>query len=267
MFPVIFQLGPLTIYSFGAFMALAALAAAWVVKREFARCKYDPDLASTLVFAAAIGGLVGARLLYIVEEWQGFVAAPLNYILTGAGFTWYGGFFGGVAAVSWLLRKNNIPWLIGADMTTPALALAYGVGRMGCHFAGDGDWGAVTTVPWGVAYTKAIVGWADPNTGVPYAPGVVVHPTPIYEFLQGALVFAILWSLRRKNLAAGTITWLYLILAGLMRFLVEFWRINPSVGFGFSEAQWISLLLVIIGVVMIVLRPPRGRLETMRVAR
>lgn len=147
MYPIIFQLGPLTIYSFGAFMALAALTAAWVVKRELQRCHYETELASTLVFAAALGGLLGARLLFIVEEWQGFIAAPMNYILTGAGFTWYGGFFGGVAAVSWVLKKNNIPWLVGADMTVPALALAYGVGRLGCHFAGDGDWGAVTTVP------------------------------------------------------------------------------------------------------------------------
>jgi len=257
MYPIIFHLGPLTIYSFGAFMALAALTAAWVVKCELKRCGYDPELASTLVFAAAFGGLVGARLLFIIDEWPSFLAAPMSYLLTGAGFTWYGGFFGGVAAVSWVLKKNKIPWLVGADMTVPALALAYGVGRIGCHFAGDGDWGAVTTVPWGVAYTKAIVGWADPTTGIPYGPGVVVHPTPIYEFLQGVLVFAILWSLRKKGLAPGTITWLYLILAGLMRFIVEFWRINPSLGFGFSEAQWISLLLVPMGIVMLVMRPPR----------
>jgi len=267
MYPIIFQLGPLTIYSFGAFMALAALAAAWVVRSELQRRGHDAELASTMVFAAAIGGLIGARLLFIVEEWQGFLAAPKNYILTGAGFTWYGGFFGGVAAVSWVLKKNKIPWLIGADMTTPALALAYGVGRIGCHFAGDGDWGAVTTVPWGVAYTKAIVGWADPNTGIPYPPGVLVHPTPIYEFLQGVFVFAVLWSLRKKGLAAGTIAWLYLILAGLMRFIVEFWRINPVIGLGFSEAQWLSLLLVVIGIVMLVMRPPRTRLETGGVAR
>jgi phosphatidylglycerol:prolipoprotein diacylglycerol transferase len=257
MYPILFQLGPLTIYSFGAFMAVAALAAAWVVKCELKRYRYDSELASTLVFAAAFGGLVGARLLFIVEEWQGFLAAPMHYIFTGAGFTWYGGFFGGVAAVSWVLRKNKIPWLVGADMTVPALALAYGIGRLGCHFAGDGDWGAVTTVPWGVAYTKAIVGWADPTTGIPYASGVVVHPTPIYEFLQGLFVFAILWSLRKKGLAVGTITWLYLILAGLMRFIVEFWRINPSLGFGFSEAQWFSMLLVGFGVLMLCLRPAR----------
>jgi phosphatidylglycerol:prolipoprotein diacylglycerol transferase len=248
MYPIIFQFGPITIYSFGAMMALAALTAAWVVHSELKRYGYNPELASTMVFAAAIGGLIGARLLFIVEEWQGFLATPWRYIFTGAGFTWYGGFFGGAAAGLWVAKKNRIPALVGLDIAAPALALAYGVGRIGCHVAGDGDWGAVTDVPWGVAYTNAIVGWADPNTGIPYPPGVRVHPTPIYEFLQGVLVFAILWTLRKKNLAPGTMAWLYLILAGLARFVVEFWRINPQVGFGLSEAQLFSLLLMAIGV-------------------
>lgn len=252
MYPILFQFGPLTIYSFGAFMALAALCAGWVVRAGLRRYQYDPELASTIVFAAAIGGLAGARILFIAEEWQGFVAAPWKYIFTGAGFTWYGGFFGGAAAGLWVARKNKIPALLGLDIAAPALALAYGVGRIGCHVAGDGDWGAVTDVPWGVAYKNAIVGWADPNTGIPYAPGVVVHPTPIYEFVQSLLVFALLWSLRNKKLPVGTSAWLYLILAGLSRFVVEFWRINPVIGWGFSEAQWISLLLMALGSVLLV---------------
>jgi phosphatidylglycerol:prolipoprotein diacylglycerol transferase len=254
MYPILFQFGPVTIYSFGVFMALAALSAAWVVSVELKRYQYNPELASTIVFAAAIGGLIGARLLFIVEEWQSFLVSPWRYIFTGAGFTWYGGFLGGVAAVSWVVRKNKISWLVGADIAAPALALAYGVGRIGCHVAGDGDWGAVTNVPWGVAYTNAIVGWADPNTGVPYPAGVRVHPTPIYEFLQGVIVFAILWSLRKKGYAPGTMAWIYLILAGLSRFSVEFWRINPSLAFGLSEAQWFSLLFIGLGVVLLTAR-------------
>ena len=264
MYPVLFQLGPITIYSFGLFMALAALFAAWVVHSELKRYGYNPELASTMVFAAAVGGLIGARLLFIIEEWNNFLVAPLNYVFTGAGFTWYGGFFGGVAAVSWVVKKNKIPWLVGADIAAPALALAYGVGRIGCHVAGDGDWGKVTDVPWGVAYTNAIVGWADPTTGIPYPPGARVHPTPIYEFIGGVIVFAVLWFLRKKSLPPGMIAWLYLILAGLSRFVVEFWRINPALALDLSEAQLVSSLLMVLGLLLLFVQPGASRLEKAR---
>lgn len=247
MYPIIFQFGPITVYSFGAFMALAALSAAWVVYAELKRNGYNPDLSSTIVFAAAVGGLLGARLLFIVEEWGNFLRSPWDYIFTGAGFTWYGGFLGGALAVSWVVKKNKIPWLKAADMAAPALAVGYGVGRLGCHFAGDGDWGTVTTVPWGVAYTKAIIGWVNPLTGVPYPPGVRVHPTPIYEFIESAIIFAVLWSLRNKGFAPGTIFWLCLVLTGIARFVVEFWRVNPVLGLGLSEAQWFSIAMIIVG--------------------
>jgi phosphatidylglycerol:prolipoprotein diacylglycerol transferase len=193
-----------------------------------------------MIFAAVVGGLLGARLLFIVEEWSNFLHSPWGYIFTGAGFTWYGGFLGGVLAVSWVVRKNKIPWREAADIAAPALAIGYGVGRLGCHFAGDGDWGTVTDVPWGVAYRNAIVGW-------PYPPGVQVHPTPIYEFLESVAVFAVLWSMRKKELLPGTIFWLYLVLAGAARLVVEFWRVNPVVGFGLTEAQWFSIVMIVVG--------------------
>jgi phosphatidylglycerol---prolipoprotein diacylglyceryl transferase len=247
MLPILFQFGPLTIYSFGVFMALAAVAAAWVVHAELKRKGYDPELASTMVFAAAIGGLVGARILFIIEEWSNFLRSPWDFIFTGAGFTWYGGFLGGVLGVTWVVRKNNIPWLKAADIAAPALAIGYGIGRLGCHVAGDGDWGTVTNMPWGVAYTKAIIGWVDPATGVPYPPGVRVHPTPIYEFLESLIIFGILWAFRKKDYASGTMFWLYLVLTGLARLIVEFWRINPVLAFGLTEAQCFSVLMIIAG--------------------
>ena len=257
MYPVLFQIGPITIYSFGALMALAALSAAWVVHAELKRRERDPELASTMVFAAAIGGLIGARVLFILGDWSNFLSSPSSYILTGAGFTWYGGLLGGAAAVSWVAKKNKIPWLVAADIAAPALAVAYGVGRLGCHFAGDGDWGAVTDVPWGVAYTNAIIGWVDPMTGVPYPPGVRVHPTPIYEFLQSLMIFGVLWSVRTRGCGHGTIAWLYLVTAGFARFIVEFWRVNPILAFGLSEAQWISLFFMAIGLLMLISRRTR----------
>ena len=255
MSPILFRFGPLTIYSFGALMAIAALSAAWVVQAELKRKGYDPELASSLIFAAAVGGLIGARVLFIVEEWSNFLQNPWSYIFTGAGFTWYGGFLGGCFAVSWLARKHHVPWLNMADIAAPALAIAYGIGRLGCHIAGDGDWGTVTDLPWGVAYTRAIIGWVDPNTGVPYPPGVRVHPTPIYEFIQSLIVFAILWGLRKKGYASGTLFWLYLALAGCARVTVEFWRVNPIFAFGMTEAQWFGLAVMGVGLVQLAVRP------------
>ncbi len=251
MYPVLFRIGPFTVYSFGTFMAMAALCAAWLVWLELERYRYDPELASTMVFAAAIGGLAGARLLFILEEWSHFVQSPWEFIFSGAGFTWYGGVIGGALAVSWVVKRKGIPWLNAADICSPALALAYGIGRIGCHVAGDGDWGSVSNAPWAAAYTNAIIGWVDPRTGTPYPPGVRVHPTPIYEFIESLIIFSILWPLRKKGFVAGTIFWLYLVLAGLARFIVEFWRLNPVVGWGMTEAQWFSMILALLGVYLL----------------
>ena len=239
-------------------MALAALGAGWVVQLELKRYRYPADLASSMVMAAAVGGLVGARLFYIFDDWEGFVRSPLQFLITGAGFTWYGGLLGGLLAVTWFVRRKQIAWLDAADIAAPALALAYGIGRIGCHVAGDGDWGTVTTVPWGVAYTQAIVGWVNPLTGVPYPPGVLVHPAPIYELIQSVIVFGILWSARKKGYPKGTLFWLYLILAGLMRFVVEFWRVNTVLALGLTQAQWISLILILVGTSLVCIRGQRA---------
>ena len=163
---------------------------------------------------------------------------------------------GGALAVTWVVRRKGIPWLRAADISAPALAIAYGIGRIGCHVAGDGDWGTVTDVPWAVAYTNAIIGWVHPYTGMPYPAGVKVHPTSIYEFIQSILIFAVLWPLRKKSYPDGTIFWLYLILSGVARFVVEFWRVNPAVGLGMTEAQWFSGILIALGLwQMLRLRP------------
>ncbi len=255
MYPILFRLGPFTVYSFGTLMALAALVGGWVVWLELKRYHYNPEISSTMVFAAAVGGLLGARVLFIVEEWSSFVRSPWDFIFSGAGFTWYGGVVGGALAVTWLVRREGIPWLKAWDISAPALALAYGTGRIGCHVSGDGDWGIETNVSWGVAYTNAIIGWVHPITGIPYPPGVRVHPTPIYELIQSLVVFGILWPLRKKGYADGTIFWLYLILSGVARFTVEFWRVNPALALGMTEAQWFSLILLVVGCCLLYYQP------------
>jgi len=147
MYPVLFKIGPLTIYSLGVLWALGALAAASIVRLELKRYRYDPELAGTVVAAAAIAGLSGARLLFVLEEWNDFIRAPFEFIFSGAGFSWYGGLLAGAAVAAWVFKRHKIRLARAADIAAPALALGYGIGRIGCFLAGDATWGKVSDVP------------------------------------------------------------------------------------------------------------------------
>lgn len=244
MYPVLFQFGPITIYSYGVMMALGFLAAGWVLGKDLQRRGKDPNLASTFVLWAAVGGLIGARILFIVEEWRAFLSDPWPLVFTGSGFVWYGGLIGGVMGVSLCIRRYGLPWDEMMDAVAPAISLGHGIGRIGCHLAGDGDWGPPTTLPWGVAYTKAIVGWDFP-------PDVRVHPTPLYETAAYLLVFAFLWRRRTKSPEPGSQFGWYLVLASAARFFLEFVRVNPPWLVGLSQAQLISIFLVIAGAFLV----------------
>jgi phosphatidylglycerol---prolipoprotein diacylglyceryl transferase len=240
MYPIVLRVGPLTIYSYGLMMAVAFLTAGYLTGKELSRKGLDGEIASTMVLWAAVGGLVGARLLAIIDDWHGFVSDPLHSIFSGSGFVWYGGLIGGFIAVTWTIRRHGLPWLVAVDCIAPGLVLAHAIGRIGCQLAGDGDWGHETSLPWGMAYPNAIVGW-------PYPPGVRVHPAPLYELIAYTLIFVGLWSIRKRKHPDGTIFWLYLVLAPTARFLIEFVRVNPRVFLGLTESQFISIALVLIG--------------------
>jgi len=240
MIPDILHIGPVPIHLFGIFLALAFLAAGWAAGREFERKGYDPALASSAVVWGGVGGLLGARLWIVLDAWPEFVRAPWTFLVTGGGFVFYGGLLGGTLAVTLFFWREHIPWLAGADACAPAIALGQAIRRLGCQAAGDGDWGKETALPWGMAYPYAVVGWDKP-------PGVRVHPTPLYEAAAYAAIFALLWRRRREPAADGAILALYLVLSGAARFLVEFVRVNPRIAFGLTEAQLVSLTLVVVG--------------------
>jgi phosphatidylglycerol:prolipoprotein diacylglycerol transferase len=239
------QIGPITVYSFGVMMALAFVVSGVIVTKELGRKGCDPSLGSPLVFWAAVGGLLGARLWVIADDFGEFVRAPMSFVLTGAGFVWYGGLLGGLIAVSWFIHRHRLPWLLTTDCLAVALPLGHAIGRIGCQLAGDGDWGAETTLPWGMAYTDAIIGWQ-------YPPGVRVHPAPLYEAALYTLIFAILWRLRLRLSGGGALLGAYFVLSGIARFAVEFVRIEPRVLAGMTEAQLFSAAIVVAGTVMIV---------------
>jgi len=245
MIPDRLHIGPVPIHIFGLFLALGVLAAGWVVGKEFLRKGYDESLGSSVVTWAVVGGLLGARLWIIVDAWHEFLADPVKLLFSSGGFVWYGGLVGGALGASLVFRRNGVPWFRGADCIAPGLAVGQAIGRIGCQLAGDGDWGRPTTLPWGMAYPYAVVGWNEP-------PGVVVHPTPVYETIAYLLVFAFLWRRRHEPAPDGTQLAWYLVLACSARFVIEFVRVNPPVLFSLSQAQLMSLALVALGTARLV---------------
>jgi len=248
MYPVILRLGPLTIYSYGAMMAVAFLTATYLTGRELERRGFSAELASRLVLWAAAGGLMGARAWSVANDLQAFWERPFHTLFSGAGFVWYGGLAGGFVAVSGAIYRYGLPWRQTVDCIAPALSLAHGIGRIGCELAGDGDWGKPSTLPWAHSYPRAIIGWENWTAAAGYPPDVRVHPTPLYEALAYTVVFAILWGLRKRALSPGSLFWLYLVLAPAARFAIEYLRLNPAVLWGLTQAQLFSALLIAVGI-------------------
>src|SRR5271156_6220378 len=262
MIPVLFHQGPLTVYSFGLMMALGFLAADYVIRLECIRRGFDPEYSSSIVITAAVMGLIGSRLYAVLDDLPTYLADPKTIIFSGSGFVFYGGMIGGIFGAYLVSRWYKIGFGVTMDMCACALAIGQAIGRIGCQLAGDGDWGLPSTMPWAMAYPRAIVGWNSETvlklderyqlvSG--YFPGVRVHPAPIYETILYVGVFIILWSMRKTSRPPGRIMYWYLLLGGAARFLVEFVRINPRVFYMFSEAQLIGFAMMVIGGIGLIL--------------
>lgn len=214
----------------------AFLSALFILRRTLAHRGFDPALAETLAVSTMIGGLIGAKLYFIIEAFSYFVEDPLAVIFSGAGFTFYGSLIGGAAGIFLTITRHRLPVLPIFDAIALTLPLGYAIGRIGCQLAGDGDYGMPTDLPWAMAYPDGIVPTSER-----------VHPTPVYETLQSLAIFGILWTLNHRPLQPGRLLYICLILTGLARFWVEFFRINPEVLWGLSDAQIFSLVIIAIG--------------------
>jgi len=236
------HLGPLTLQTFGIAFACAFLASGALMGRRLRELGKPSDWAYEMVFAAAIGGLVGSRVDFLLQNWSEVSDDLFGNIFSGSGLVWFGGLVGGAAGV--LLWARWRRWLGPQllDAAAAPLAIGYAVGRIGCQVSGDGDYGIHSSLPWAMSYPDGTVPTTDE-----------VHPTPVYETLSMGLVALVLWRLRDR-VAPGVLFGLYLVLAGTERLLVEFIRRNDSVVAGLTLPQLLSLAMMAGGVALLVSR-------------
>jgi phosphatidylglycerol:prolipoprotein diacylglycerol transferase len=247
----------LSLKTFGMMFALGFLAAGAVIARRLRELGKPADWAYEMMFAALIGGLVGSRVYYIVQNYSAVKGDLLGNLFSGSGLVWYGGVIGGaIAVLAWGYWRGilNLGLL---DLASVPLALGYAIGRIGCQLSGDGDYGIRSDLPWAMGY---------PHGTVPTPPGVTVQPTPIYETVAMGLVAWWLWR-HRDSFAPGVLFACYLVGSGIERLLVEFIRRNHEIALGLTAPQWESIGLAIAGAAWLIYAIRRGKLRVGAVAR
>lgn len=233
-----------------------------------------------IVIIAAITGVLGSRLFSILENLDSFWEDPIGQLFSGSGLTIYGGLILAFICVYLYVKKIGIKPIHMMDMAAPALLAGYAVGRMGCQFSGDGDWGIANTNPkpdwfifpdwmWAYDYPRNVADFYQRGPKIPDCVGNFcthldppVYPTPIYEIIVSLILLAFIWSIRKKINTPGMLFFIYLFLSGLSRFFVEIIRVNPRYdlfGLNWSMSQAISAVLAVIGVIGIIKLKGKGK--------
>lgn len=239
MYPYL-HFGPFTFGTYGLMVVVGFLCAWKALEMDIRRRKLPKLRADLMILLLAVAGLVGSKLYHVLETPAEFIAHPLERLLSSQGLAWYGGLLGGVVALCLLAWRLKVPFLTIFDLA-PAAALGYAFGRLGCLFAGDGDYGTPTSLPWGMSFPRGIVPTTD-----------YVHPTPIYESAASLAIFLYLWRVAARPQPPGRVLARYLLLTGAGRFLVEFIRLNPRSFYGLTNAQVVSLLCIAAGCIFFV---------------
>jgi len=241
------SIGPLDLKTFGICFALAFVCSGAIFGRRLRELGKPADWTYEAVFAALIGGLVGSRVDFLIQNWDDVSGDVIGNIFSGSGLVFFGGLLGGaVGVLLWAWWRNWLGWAL-LDTSAAPIAIGYAVGRIGCQVSGDGDYGIESDLPWAMAYPEGTVPTQD-----------TVHPTPVYETLVMGLATLVLWRLRDR-FAPGVLFGLYLVIAGVERFLVELIRRNDSVVSGLTLAQLFSLALLALGGAIVVARRGAAR--------
>jgi phosphatidylglycerol---prolipoprotein diacylglyceryl transferase len=236
------HIGPLDLQTFGICFAAGFIASGLIISVRFHELGKPADWTYEMVFAALVGGFVGSRVDYIIQNWDTASDDLLGSVFSGSGLVWFGGLIGGaLGVILWARWRGFLGWQLFDTAAVP-LAVGYAIGRVGCQLSGDGDYGVQSDLPWAMSYPDGTVPTTDE-----------VHPTPIYETLAMGLAGIVLWRLRDR-FAVGVLFGLYLMIAGVERFLVEFIRRNDDVVAGLTQAQLIALVLLGLGAAIVAVR-------------
>jgi phosphatidylglycerol:prolipoprotein diacylglycerol transferase len=249
VYPELLKLGPITVYTYGVLLAAAYLLG---LKLAMTRAKsrgLDPNRALDLGIAIIVAALVGAKLLLILVDFDKFRQNPAEiFSVVRAGGVFYGGLIAAVAVAFWYMWRHRMPLWTTCDVFAPGIALGHAVGRLGCLMAGC-CYGRETHVPWAITFTNPE---AAANVGTPL--GVPLHPTQLYESAAEALILVLLlWTEKKGRPFEGRTFWSYLVLYGISRFVIEFFRGDErGVVFGtISTSQFISLIIVPVAIGML----------------
>ena len=261
MHPILSDLGPITIYSYGVLLAAAYLIGLWMAARRARQAGLDANKVLDLGIWVIIAALVGAKLLLFIVDFDQFTSSWQDFTtLLRSGGVFYGGLIAAVAVCIYQLRKHKLPLWTSGDLFAPGIALGYMVGRLGCLLAGC-CYGKPTSVAWAVTFTDPV---ANLNVGTPL--NIPLHPTQLYESAAGLLILVLLLVIERRGRAfPGRTFWLFVLLYSVSRFIIEFYR-GDDRGMpleGLSTSQLISIVLFPLSLVMLwyLSRPSRPQAE------
>jgi len=256
MHPKLLELGPVTVYTYGVLLAAAYLAGLQLATARARARGLEPTRVLDLGIVVIVAAILGARLLLLALDFDFYWNQPAEiFSLARSGGVFYGGLIAAVLVSFWYMRRQKMPLWLTCDVFAPGIALGHAIGRVGCLFAGC-CYGRPTTLPWGIQFSDS---FAASYVGTPL--GVHLHPTQLYEAGAELLILVVLLvSERRGRPYAGRTFWIYGLLYGLSRFVVEFFRGDERGGLlGVSTSQVISLILVPLSVILLVRlarRPP-----------
>jgi phosphatidylglycerol:prolipoprotein diacylglycerol transferase len=248
MYPILFEIGDWPVYAYGVLLAVAYLVALQLAVYRARQRGLDGTKIMDLGIYLIIAALVGAKLMLVVVDFKYFVRQPAELLsLVRAGGVFYGGLIAALVVALWLVRRYGFSIWTAADLFAPGIALGHVIGRLGCLLAGC-CYGRPTSMPWGITFSNPV---SAANVGTPL--GIPLHPTQLYDAGAELLILLILLVTERRGRAfPGRTFWLYMLLYGISRFVIEFYRGDDrGMMWGLSTSQIVSVVAVPVALVML----------------